>query len=85
MDFTWILQVEVQKKTIEDLKSREQSYVQRLSELEQQLQQEREKLESLLPLQDSTDKIDNLLRNIDELQLEQERFHIILSEKVRFL
>lgn len=77
--------MEVQKKTIEDLKSREQSYVQRLPELEQQLQQEREKLESLLPLQDSTDKIDNLLRNIDELQLEQERFHIILSEKVRFL
>ena len=74
-------EVEVQKKTIEDLKSREQSYVQRLSELEQQLQQEREKLESLLPLQDSTDKIDNLLRNIDELTLEQERFHIILSEK----
>ncbi|XP_076665638.1 golgin subfamily A member 2 [Andrena cerasifolii] len=74
-------EVEVGKKTIEDLKSREQSYVQRLSELEQQLQQEREKLESLLPLQDSTDKIDNLLRNIDELQLEQERFHIILSEK----
>ena len=74
-------EVEVQKKTIGDLKSREQSYVQRLSELEQQLQQEREKLESLLPLQDSTDKIDNLLRNIDELTLEQERFHIVLSEK----
>ena len=74
-------ELEVEKKTTEDLKSREQSYVQRLSELEQQLQQEREKLESLLPLQDSTDKIDNLLRTIDELQLEQERFHIILSEK----
>ena len=85
MNFSYLLQVEVQKKTIEDLKSREQSYVQRLSELEQQLQQEREKLESLLPLQDSTDKIDNLLRTIDELTLEQERFHIILSEKVRFL
>ncbi|XP_076234729.1 golgin subfamily A member 2 [Calliopsis andreniformis] len=74
-------ETKVQNKTIEDLQTREQSYVQRLSELEQQLQQEREKVEYLLPLQDSKDKIDNLLKNIDELTLEQERLHITLSEK----
>nr|XP_031831439.1 golgin subfamily A member 2-like isoform X1 [Nomia melanderi] len=74
---------EIQKQNliIENLQSREQSYVQRLSELEQQLQQEKEKLENLLPLQTRQDEVDNLLRNIDELTLEQERFHIILSEK----
>lgn len=56
--------------------------MQRLSEFEQQLQQEREKLENLLPLRDRKEQIDNLLKNIDELTLEQERLHITLSEKV---
>lgn len=61
---------------------KEQNHVEKISELEQQLQQEIEKVENLLPLQDRKDQIDNLLKNIDELTLEQERFHIILSEKV---
>ncbi|XP_054012091.1 golgin subfamily A member 2-like [Hylaeus anthracinus] len=74
-------EVETQKKTIGDLQSREESYVQRLSELEQQLQQEKEKLENLLPLQDRKEQIDNLLKSVDELTLEQERLHIMLSEK----
>ncbi|XP_076164834.1 golgin subfamily A member 2 isoform X1 [Ptiloglossa arizonensis] len=74
-------EVQTQKKTIENLQLREQSYVQRLSEFEQQLQQEREKLENLLPLRDRKEQIDNLLKNIDELTLEQERLHITLSEK----
>lgn len=55
-----------------------------LSQLEQQLQQEREKVEYLLPLKDSKSQIDNLLKNIDELTLEQEKLHITLSEKVSF-
>lgn len=57
---------------------KEQNHVEKISELEQQLQQEIEKVENLLPLQDRKDQIDNLLKNIDELTLEQERFHIIL-------
>lgn len=74
-------EIKTQKKIIEDLSLREQSYVQRLSELEQQLQQERQKMETLLPLQDRKDEMHNLLRNIDELTLQQERLHITLSEK----
>lgn len=77
-------EMKVQKKTIEDLQQREQSYVHALSELEQQLQQEREKVENLSPLQNRKEQIDSkmdLLKNIDELTLEQEKLHIILSEK----
>ncbi|XP_012145130.2 golgin subfamily A member 2 [Megachile rotundata] len=74
-------QIKGQNKTIEDLQSREQSYIQRLSELESQIQQEREKVEKLAPLQANKDQIDTLLKNIDELTLEQERLHITLSEK----
>ncbi|KOC70191.1 Golgin subfamily A member 2 [Habropoda laboriosa] len=74
-------EIKVQKMTIEDLQEKEQSYVQRLSELEQLLQQEKEKVENLLPLRDRKDQLDNLLKNIDELTLEQEKLHIILSEK----
>ncbi|XP_006608625.1 golgin subfamily A member 2-like [Apis dorsata] len=73
--------IKIQKKIIEDLQYKEQNRVKKISELEQQLQQEIEKVENLLPLQDRKDQIDNLLKNIDELTLEQERFHIILSEK----
>ncbi|XP_034177777.2 golgin subfamily A member 2 isoform X2 [Osmia lignaria lignaria] len=74
-------EIKGQNKTIEDLQLKEQSYIQRLSELEQQVQQEREKVESLLPLQTQKGQIDTLLKNIDELTLEQERLHITLSEK----
>ncbi|XP_078034982.1 golgin subfamily A member 2 [Augochlora pura] len=74
-------EIQKQNKTIENLQSREQSYVQRLSELEQQLQKEKEKLENLLPLQDRQNEMNNLLKSIDELTLEQERLHITLSEK----
>ncbi|XP_033324127.2 golgin subfamily A member 2 [Megalopta genalis] len=74
-------EIQKQNRTIENLQSREQSYVQRLSELEQQLQKEREKLENLLPLQDCQNEMNNLLKSIDELTLEQERLHITLSEK----
>ncbi|XP_061931678.1 golgin subfamily A member 2 isoform X2 [Apis cerana] len=73
--------IKIQKKIIEDLQYKEQNRVEKISELEQQLQQEIEKVENLLPLQDCKNQIDNLLKNIDELTLEQERFHIILSEK----
>lgn len=74
----------MQKTDIESLQQREQSYVQRLSELEQQLQREKEKVENLSSLQPGKDQVDNLLKSIDELTLEQERFHITLSEKVPF-
>ncbi|XP_076299487.1 golgin subfamily A member 2 isoform X2 [Lasioglossum baleicum] len=74
-------EIQKQNKTIENLQSREQSYVERLSELEQQLQKEREKLENLLPLQDRQNEMNNLLKSIDELTLEQERLHITLAEK----
>ncbi|XP_076757423.1 golgin subfamily A member 2 [Xylocopa sonorina] len=74
-------EIKVQKQTIEDLQQREQNYVQKMSELEQQLQQEKEKVENLMSLRDCKDQTENLLKSVDELTLEQERLHIILSEK----
>ncbi|XP_060826118.1 golgin subfamily A member 2-like [Bombus pascuorum] len=74
-------EIKTQRGGIEDLQRREQSCIQRISELEQQLQQEREKAGNLSSLQDRKDETDNLLKNIDELTLEQERLHIVLSEK----
>jgi len=68
---------------ISDLESREKSYIQRLSDLEQQLQHEREKNEVILPSQDHNDEVTNLTKNIEELTVQQERLHIALSEKVK--
>jgi len=68
---------------ISDLESREKSYIQRLSNLEQQLQHEREKHEVVLPSQDHKDEVTNLTKNIEELTAQQERLHIALSEKVK--
>ena len=62
--------------------------MQRISELERQLQQEREKVENLSSFEDRKSKIDETdqLKNMElvELTLEQERLHIELSEKVLF-
>lgn len=77
------MQVESGKKIISDLESREKSYIQRLSDLEQQLQHEREKNETILPLQEHNDEISNLMKSIEELTAQQEKLHIALSERVK--
>lgn len=77
------MQVESGKKLISDLESREKSYIQRLSDLEQQLQHEREKSEVIPPPQDHNDEIINLMKRIEELTTQQERLRIALSERVK--
>jgi len=77
------LQVESEKKIISDLESREKSYIQRLSDLEQQLQHEREKSEAILPSQDHNEEITNLMKNIENLTAQHKNLHITLSEKVK--
>lgn len=79
-----LLQLDNGKKIIADLENREKNYLQRLSSLEQQYQNEREKNESLLPLRERDDNINSLMKNIEELTLQQEKLHVTLSEKVRF-
>lgn len=74
-------EIENGNKMISDLESRERSYVQRLSDLEQQLQHEKEKNESLLPLQNRNDEINSLMKNIEELTAREEKLHTMLSEK----
>ncbi|XP_070161136.1 golgin subfamily A member 2 [Polyergus mexicanus] len=74
-------EIENGNKMISDLESREKSYVQRLSDLEQQLQHEREKNESLLPLQNHNNEINSLAKNIEELTAREEKLHTMLSEK----
>ena len=64
---------------------REQSYIQRLSELEVQIQKEREEEKPQQPLiQDQSEKIDMLTKSMDNLVLEQEHLHSVLNEKVTF-
>lgn len=77
------MQLENDKKTISDLESREKTHIQHLSDLEQQLKYEREKNKTLLPLQEHNNEINNLKKNIEELTLQYEKLHIILSEKVK--
>jgi len=66
-----------------DLENREKSYVQRLSDLDQQLQHEKEKNETLLPLQDHNDKINNLMKKVEELTIQQEKLNTMLIAKVK--
>ncbi|XP_018337063.1 PREDICTED: golgin subfamily A member 2-like [Trachymyrmex septentrionalis] len=74
-------EVESGKKIISDLESREKSYIQRLSDLEQQLQHEREKSEIILPSQDHNDEITNLMKNIEDLTAQHKNLHTALSDR----
>jgi len=77
------LQIQNGRENINELENREKSYVQRLSDLEQQLQQEKEKNESLLPLQNRNDDINNFKKNIEELTAREAKLQTMLSEKVK--
>ena len=72
-------QLETSKKIIKDSEIREQSYIQRLSELEQQLQ--KEKAKEIKPV-DQSEKIEMLTKSMDNLVLEQENLQSLLNEKV---
>lgn len=78
---TLLNELEHRKQLNNELEIREKSYIERLSDLEQQLQSEKIKVEDLLPLQNQKYNTDSLMKEIDELTLEQERLHIIISEK----
>ncbi|XP_071631430.1 golgin subfamily A member 2 [Temnothorax longispinosus] len=73
-------EVESGNKIITDLENRDKSYIQRLSDLEQQLQHEKEK-NAIPPPQDRNDEITNLMKSIEQLTAQQERLHIALSER----
>ncbi|XP_014468338.1 PREDICTED: golgin subfamily A member 2-like [Dinoponera quadriceps] len=74
-------ELESERKLINDFENREKSYVQRLSDLEQQLQHEKEKNEALLPLRERNDDVNSLMKNIEGLTAQQEKLHAVLSEK----
>ncbi|XP_051166887.1 golgin subfamily A member 2 [Leptopilina boulardi] len=64
---------------IEELEAREKDYVQKLLQMEQQLQHEREQVESFKPLLEH--KVEMLTKNIDNLVLEQESLQLALNQK----
>lgn len=78
---TLVNELEHKKKLNNEMEIREKSYIERLSDFEQKLQSEKEKVQELLPLQNHKHHTDILLKEIDELTLAQERFHIIINEK----
>lgn len=74
--------MESTRKLFDESQEREQSYIQRLSDLELQLQRERERADSAQPTEDHKERIEVLTRNIDNLVLEQENLQLALSAKV---
>ncbi|XP_034945665.1 golgin subfamily A member 2-like [Chelonus insularis] len=66
---------------VSEYKDREESFVQRLSNMEQQYQREKQRAESLLPLQDSENQIKHLTQSMDSLVLEHETLQGTLREK----
>ena len=54
--------------------------MQRLSELEQQLQ--REKAKTVKPVEDQSEKIEMFTKSMDNLVLEQENLQSLINEKV---
>lgn len=55
-----------------------------MSDLEQQLQHEKEKNEALLPLRERNDDINSLMKNIEGLTSQQEKLYAALYEKVTY-
>jgi len=54
-----------------------------LSDLDQQLQHEKEKNETLLSLQDHNDEINNLMKKVEELTIQEEKLNVMLITKVK--
>jgi len=54
-----------------------------LSDLDQQLQHEKEKNETLLSLQDRNDEINNLMKKVEELTIQEEKLNVMLITKVK--
>ncbi|XP_033227569.1 golgin subfamily A member 2 isoform X2 [Belonocnema kinseyi] len=76
-----IHELELARKKIAELELKDRSYIQRLSEMEQQLHRESEQVVSLKPLLEHKNQIDILTRHLDNLVIEQESLHLALSRK----
>ncbi|XP_024946857.1 golgin subfamily A member 2 isoform X2 [Cephus cinctus] len=74
-------ELEKSKELITQLELKERSYIDRLSDMEQQLQREKDKVESLTPAEDYKNQIESLTKNVDELLQDQHSVQLALSEK----
>ncbi|KAL7300872.1 hypothetical protein TKK_0006427 [Trichogramma kaykai] len=80
-----VAELESSKKRIVDSEIREQSYIQRLSELELHLQKEKDKIQAeekiSQPFEDQSAKIEMLTKSMDNLVLEQENLQSLMNQK----
>lgn len=74
-------ELESSKCEIEELKKQEESFIQRLSVMEQQYQQEKQKAETLKHLEAHADKVSQLTESIDVLVVEKDKLELKLQEK----
>ncbi|XP_012279580.1 golgin subfamily A member 2 isoform X2 [Orussus abietinus] len=73
--------IETERKAFGDWEVREQSYIQRLSFLEQQLQRERERADSSTSVENYKEQVDALTKNVEELTMVQNNLQDALNEK----
>ncbi|XP_046467621.1 golgin subfamily A member 2 isoform X2 [Neodiprion pinetum] len=79
---TLALKLEQTTKENAEISSREHSLIQRLSDLERQIQSQKEIPESTPPvINDNKERIDELVKNIDQLTLERDSLRATLHEK----
>ncbi|XP_015108705.1 golgin subfamily A member 2 [Diachasma alloeum] len=74
-------ELEAAKSKIGESEKREESLVQRLSVMEQQYQREKQRVESLLPLEAHEEKINHLTKSVDVLVVENETLQSSIREK----
>ncbi|XP_063983451.1 golgin subfamily A member 2 [Diachasmimorpha longicaudata] len=76
-----VQELEATKSKILENEKREESLVQRLSVMEQQYQREKQRVESLLPLEAHEEKISHLTKSMDALVVENETLQVNIREK----
>uniref|UniRef100_A0A0C9RFM4 Golga2 protein n=1 Tax=Fopius arisanus TaxID=64838 RepID=A0A0C9RFM4_9HYME len=78
---TVVQELETAKTRIGDYEQREESFVQRLSVMEQQYQREKQRVETLLPLEAHEEKISHLTKSMDALVVEHEGLQSTIRER----
>lgn len=76
-----VKELEESREKVEALEQQAKSYVQRLSDLEQSLQREKQTVEKLLPSQSLEERIEHLTKSLDALSLEHANLQTTLNER----
>ncbi|KAF7997260.1 hypothetical protein HCN44_005537 [Aphidius gifuensis] len=78
---TIVQELELTKTKLTEYEKNEESYIQRLSLMEQQYQQEKQKVDKLKHLEKHEETVDNLNKNINDLLIEKNSLNEIIESK----